>query len=30
MALEDGSMAKIRGGIIWGFYGEAVMPDWRL
>jgi hypothetical protein len=20
MALEDGSMAKIRGGIIWGFY----------
>jgi hypothetical protein len=22
MALEDGSMAKIRGGIIWGFYGR--------
>jgi hypothetical protein len=30
MALEDGSTAKIRGVIIWGFYGDAVIPDWRL
>jgi hypothetical protein len=22
MALEDGSMAKIKGGIFWGFYGR--------